>query len=533
MRRFPPFALSLVLAVLPALLRAQAPARDALVIATGEDVQLPVPTLTTTAEATRVSELLFLRLGRFAGTSHGDKAAVPELAQRWTRQDDRTIVFELDPRARWHDGTPVTARDVLFSFERARNPKLVPTLARLLRDVESVSAADERRVTIRFTRAYPEQLYDATYHVLVLPSHLLAGVPPDSLAGSAFAQQPVGNGPYRYVRRVPAQFTEIEAAPDFFLGRPTVPRIIFRYATEHEARLNLVLSGEADVLEDLLPPVSEVPRLASRPDLRIARLPSMSVAFIWFNQRNPADTTQAHPLLTDREVRRALVLGLDRATLTKAIYGQYAKVPSVPVATAVWVSPFAPAAPPYRPEEAKKILASRGFADRDGDGILERDGRPLSLTLIVPTSSLARRLAATIAQEQYRRLGIDVQVKALEFRAFTAAARSGDFDLAVDQRFQDPSPFGITNVWTCGGAPQSNLGRFCDPRVDSLLARARTETDPKKTWQQILATLADDHPAAVLFSRENALPLPKRFTKVDLHPESLWRMVWTWSGTKR
>jgi len=238
-------------------------------------------------------------------------------------------------------------------------------------------------------------------------------------------------------------------------------------------------------------------------------------------------------MLTDREVRRALVLGLDRATLTKAIYGEYAKVPSVPVATAVWVSPFAPAAPPYRPEEAKKILASRGFADRDGDGILERDGRPLSLTLIVPTSSLARRLAATIAQEQYRRLGIDVQVKALEFRAFTAAARSGDFDLAVDQRFQDPSPFGITNVWTCGGAPQSNLGRFCDPRVDSLLARARTETDPKKTWQQILATLADDHPAAVLFSRENALPLPKRFTKVDLHPESLWRMVWTWSGTKR
>jgi peptide/nickel transport system substrate-binding protein len=276
--------------------------------------------------------------------------------------------------------------------------------------------------------------------------------------------------------------------------------------------------------------VSEAPRLSARPDLRIARLPSMSIAFIWFNQRNPDDTTQAHPLLTDREVRRALVLGLDRVTLAKAIYGDYAKVPSVPVATAVWVSPFAPAAPPYRPEEAKKILAARGFVDRDGDGILERDGRPLTLTIIVPTSSLARRLAATIAQEQYRRLGIDLQVKALEFRAFAAAARSGGFDLAVDQRFQDPSPFGLTNAWTCGGAPQSNLGRFCDPRVDSLLARARTESDSKKTWQQLLATLAEDHPAVVLFSRENVLPLPKRLTTVDLHPESLWRMAWTWSG---
>jgi len=71
------------------------------------------------------------------------------------------------------------------------------------------------------------------------------------------------------------------------------------------------------------------------------------------------------------------------------------------------------------------------------------------------------------------------------------------------------------------------------PRVDSLIARARTEADARKTWQQVLATLAEDYPAAVLFSRENVLPLPKRFTKVDLHPESLWRMVWTWSGPSR
>jgi peptide/nickel transport system substrate-binding protein len=533
MRRFHPFALALVLAVLPCALEAQAPARDALVIATGEDVQLPIPTLTGSAEASRVADLLFLHLGRFAGTSVGDKAAVPELAERWTRTDDRTLVFDLDPRARWQDGTPVTTRDVLFSFERARNPKLAPSLARLLREVESVTADGERRFTIRFARPYQEQLYDATYHVLLLPAHLLATIAPDSLATSAFAQQPVGNGPYRYVRRVPAQFTELEAVPDFVLGRPTVPRIIFRYATEHEARMNLVLSGEADVLEDLVPPVSEVPRLAARPDLRLARLPSMSIAFIWFNQRNPDDTTRAHPLLTDREVRRALVLGLDRATMAKAIYGQYAKVPSVPVAAALWVSPFAPSPPPYRPDEARKILAAKGFTDRDGDGILEKDGRPLSLTLIVPTSSLARRLAATITQEQYRRIGIDVQVKALEFRAFAAAARSGGFDLAVDQRFQDPSPFGLANSWTCRGAAQSNLGRFCNPRVDSLIERARTETDSKKTWQQVLATLADDHPAAVLFSRENVLPLPKRYTKLDLHPESLWRMVWTWSGPSR
>jgi peptide/nickel transport system substrate-binding protein len=530
MRRLLPLALSLVLASPPSVVRAQAPARDALVIATGEDVQLPVPTLTSSIEASRVADLLFLHLGRYAGTSTGDKAAVPELARNWTRLDDRTLAFELDPRARWHDGTPVTTRDVLFSFERARDPKLAPTLARLLREVASVTATDERRFTIRFARAYGEQLYDATFHVLVLPAHLLKGVPPDSLAQSAFAQQPVGDGPYRFVRRVPAQFTELEAVPDFFLGRPTVPRIVFRYATEHDARLNLVLSGEADVLEDLLPPLSEVPRLSARPDLRLARLPSLTIAFAWFNQRDPVDTSRAHPVLTDREVRRALVLGLDRATIAKAIFGEYAQVPSSPASSALWTSPFAPAPALFRPDEARRILAARGWADRDGDGILDRDGRPLALTLIVPTSSAARRLAATVMQEQYRRLGVDVQVKALEFRAYAAASRAGEFDLALDQRFQDPSPFGLANAWTCSGAPQSNLGRYCDARVDSLIDRARTAPDAAKAWKQVLGTIADDYPAAFVYTRETVIPLPRRYTKVDLHPESLWRMVWTWSG---
>ena len=80
------------------------------------------------------------------------------------------------------------------------------------------------------------------------------------------------------------------------------------------------------------------------------------------------------------------------------------------------------------------------------------------------------------------------------------------------------------------GARLSNVGRFCDPRVDSLFAEARTASDPVKAWKAVLAALADSYGAAYLFSRESLVPLPKRYTKVDLHPESLWRMVWTWSG---
>ncbi|HEX5632632.1 MAG TPA: ABC transporter substrate-binding protein [Gemmatimonadales bacterium] len=533
MRRSPSLLLAALLACVAPLRAQDAPRRDALVIVSGEEVQLPIPTLTGGSENARVADLLFLRLGRFAGTTDGDRSAVPELARRWTRPDDRTLVFELDPRARWHDGTPVTTRDVLFSFARGRDPKVAPGLARLLREVEAVEADGAGRVTVRFQRAYPEQLYDATYHVHILPAHLLADVPADSIASSAFARNPVGSGPYRWSRRVPGQFTELEAVPDFFLGRPTVPRLVFRYAADHEARLNLVLSGEADIMEDLVPPLANVERLAARPDLRVARFPSFSYGFLWFNQRDPADTTRPHPLLTDPTVRRALVLALDRATITKSILGPYARVPGAPVSSALWVFPFAPSPPPHRPDEARRLLASRGFRDTDGDGILERNGRPLTLSLIVPSSSVARQLAATIVQEQLRRVGVAVEVRSTEFRTYVTAGLAGDFDLNLDQRFQDPSPLGLATSWSCSGSPRGNLARYCNPRVDTLFAEARAGADAKRTWRELLATLADDHAGAFLYARDYVLPLPRRFTKVDLHPESLWRMVWTWSPASR
>src|SRR6185369_9220753 len=97
----------------------------------------------------------------------------PQLARSWTRRDSLTLVFELDPRAKWHDGVPVTAKDVVFSFARMRDPAVDPDRALLLRHLASVTAENEHRVVLRFSLAYPEQFYDATYQVQPLPAHLV------------------------------------------------------------------------------------------------------------------------------------------------------------------------------------------------------------------------------------------------------------------------------------------------------------------------------------------------------------------------
>ncbi len=220
-------------------------------------------------EANRISDLLFLRLGRNTGASFGDKSAVPELAKSWSRRDSVTLVFDLDPRARWHDGTPVTSRDIVFSFTRARDMKVVPSIAPLLQDITAVEAQGDRRVIIRFARPYGEQLYDATYHVQILPAHLIQSIPAESLASSAYGRAPVGTGPYRWSRLEPAQFLELASVPTFFLGKPVIEQLVWRFTSSQEARFNLLLSGEADVQEDIIPPPSNIARLAERPSLRV------------------------------------------------------------------------------------------------------------------------------------------------------------------------------------------------------------------------------------------------------------------------
>ena len=309
----------------------------------------------------------------------GDRAFEPALAKSWTRRDSLTLAFDLDPRATWQDGVPVTAKDVVFTFGRARDPAIAPGLAKQLRNIASVTAEGERRVVVRFTHYYAEQLYDAVFHVAPLPAHLLASLPPASLASSSFVQAPVGSGPYRWVRRVPGQFVELAANDHFFLGVPAIRRVFFRLATDADARMNMVLSGEADAMDNIPPPRSNLTRVAANKDLRVVPVPSSTVGFLLFNQRDPNDRDRPHPILADTAVRRAIGLSLDRRLMVRATFGNAADVPYGPASPILWIRHGAPAPRGANVREAQRLLAAAGWADRDGDGVLERDGRPLAL----------------------------------------------------------------------------------------------------------------------------------------------------------
>ena len=513
-----------------AIQRATPPA--SIVIVTGQDATMPIPTLMEGAQNnngnTEVADHLFLRLAALGPPliTAGDRGFTPQLARAWVRRDSLTVAFELDPRARWHDGVPVTARDVLFTFGRARDPAIAPRLARLLSNVASVTSEGGRTVVFRFTRPYAEQVYDAVFHVAPLPAHLLDTIPPTELPTSAFRDRPVGSGPYRWVRQVPGQLVELAANENFFLGRPAISRVIVRVATDADARMNLLLSGEADAMDNVSLP--NQPRVAQQGDFRLVEVPSPLVAYLLYNQRDPRDRARPHPILADSQVRRALTLALDRRLLVRAVLGRHGQVPFGPVSSLLWIRHGAP--PVSQPDRgaAQRLLAERGWTDSDGDGVLDRAGRPLTLELQLPNTSGIRQQMALLIQQQWRAIGVRATLTSVDFAVWNERRDAGQFDVDFSATLQDPTPSGLTQGWSCRGG--TNVARYCDPAVDSLLDQAiRSQGETAGLWHAVLRQIEASAPAAFLYAPVYVFAVHRRFDDVTIRPESSWMALWKWS----
>ena len=522
--------------LLPVSVNAQTGRRKAtsLVIVTGGQATLPIPTLMEGPEASvgnlDVADQLFLRLAELGPklVTSGESDFVPALAKSWTRRDSITLAFDLDNRSRWHDGAPVRAQDVVFTMARAKNQAVSPRLSELLRHINSVTAEGSSRVVFRFARPYAEQLYDATFHVAPLPAHLLDSIAPEELVRSAFAKHPVGTGPYRWVRNVPGQFVELAAVENFFLGKPRIERLIFRTAADPTARLNLLLGGQADAIDIIPPPPDNIRRVGADTALRLISVPSSTVGYVLFNQRDPKNRARPHPILADVRVRRAITLGLDRRQMVQAVFGPHAAVPYGPVSQLLWIRQGAPEPEAANPAEARRLLASTGWGDSDGDGTLDRQGQPLRLLLSLPNTSGIRRQMALLMQEQLRRIGVQVEIQQLEFPIWQERRSAGDFDLDFSGVSQDASPSGLTQSWTCTGA--NNVGGYCDRAVDSLMSEAILgRGDPAETWIETLRRIEEGVPAVFMYAPTFVYAVNRRYRAVTIKPHSGWITVRKWS----
>ena len=492
-----------------------------------------LPPVSENVIAGDIGEQIFLKLADVGMSTNtvGDEDFQPLLAQRWEWDGPLTLVFHLDPRARWQDGQRVSAADVEFTFDAYKDSVVGSPFRAKLRRIASVTQRDSLTAVFRFREQYPEMFYDAVYHMRILPAHLLRSVPRDQWKTAAFGRQPVGSGPYKFVRWQSAQSIELVADSTFFLGRPGIRRLIWRFTPNLQVGVTQVIADQADVREQLVTP-ENVERARAAPQLKLHPFRGNVYTYMGFNLRANGDTTQPHPIFSDREVRRALTMAVDRASLVKSALGDLGKVPPGPMSSLLWI--WDPEIPqlPYDTAQAGRILNARGWRDHDGDGVRDKNGQPLAFRILVPTTSALRRQYARLLQEQYRIIGVRTEIDELEFSVVSQRMQSGDYDTSIISRGNDPSPgSGITQSWTRAGFGGSNFGRYYNPEFERLVDRAIAapkQDQARGFWRAAISTINADAPAVFLYSLENIAAVHKRIENVQIRPDSWAALLRTW-----
>jgi peptide/nickel transport system substrate-binding protein len=494
---------------------------DVVVIAAVGEPPTILPPLVQETVGRDIGDQVFEHLAELTpGKAPIDLAAYrPGLADQWSRVDSLTWRFRLRPGARWHDGRAVTADDVRFSFE-AFSDSLIGAQARsyLAGRVEVVPES-ATAFLIRFAAPSPEQLYDATYHVRIIPRHIWDPIPRSNWAADTSLARLVGSGPYRVERWKRGEFL-ILAADSSTPRRPGVRRAIWRFTEDPDAALNLVMSHEADALETV-GPVERAKRVATDPALRLLSYPSAAYGFLGFNLRAPRKAS-AHPVLGDRETRRGLTLAIDRVVLARSVFGSEAKAPPGPMSQLLWIWSDSMMTLPFDRTGAERVLTAAGWK-KERDGLRHRSGRVLGFDILVPSTSGSRRQLAVSLQEMWRAVGAKVTVTATDFPVFQQRLGRGSFDTYIGTWLDEPSARGLADQWTKAGWEIINYGRYANPRFDSLFSRASTEFDvaaARRLYREAVDTLNSDIPAIFLYSPTNRAVFSSRVENVEIDPYS-------------
>jgi len=437
-----------------------------------------------------------------------DLGYVPHLADSmWMSDDGLALSFRIREGVRWHDGTPVTVDDVIWTYEYSIEPDLAYANIQYFQFIDRAERVDDRTVTFHFTEVHSEAPIDfAEWEPM--PKHLLEGTPPAEMKNHPFNRNPVGNGPFRFVSWTPNQQAVFEANEEYVFGRPHLDRFVSRVIPEQTTEVAELLTGGIDLMRAV--PPAEMEKVERSDRAKTVTYPTNAYTFLAWNGQNP--------LFEDPAVRRALTMAIDRQRIIDALLYGYGRVATADVLPFQWEFDESIEAWPHDPERAKAILAEAGWEDTDGDGTLDRDGRPFSFELGTNQGNDLREDIIVIAQNQLAAIGVDARPRLVEWNTFITNLKARKFEAAVsgwavDLKF-DPTP-----VMSCKAvdAPY-NYTSFCNPRADSLITEALTTLDreeAKPIWDAYQRIIHEEQPYTFLYYLEERLGVSDRLQGLE------------------
>ncbi|AMN44043.1 ABC transporter substrate-binding protein [Rhodoplanes sp. Z2-YC6860] len=463
-------------------LDAPAPAADrdsTLIVSQGSDVLTLDPMLDTSPISLNVFRNIFDALTRIAA----DGSVAPQLAESWTTSEDtKTWDFKIRSGALFHNGQPVTAEDVVWSYQRLANETKSPVRT-YINKVKSVEAVGSD--TVRFTLSEPFAPFDRQVSLIsILPKQAF-----EQIGAAKFALEPVGSGPFKVVRWVKDDHVELAAFDKYWGGAPKIKTLVFKPVPSAPTRAAALSSGELDVVPILPPALVDV--LGSRKGLRVEKVSSNKVVYLGFDVNNPA--------LSDVRIRQAIDLAIDRNALTSRLLRGLGK-PSGQIVAPVTFG-YSPDIKPtgFDQARAKQLVAESGYKGE-------------KLILQYPNNNLAfgDEVAQAIAN-YLGQVGIKVELQGMEYSAF--------FPLWANRKLNSLHLFAygpsIMDADQIIGSLYDKTGRvyWLDPKVQDLAQQQRGERDKDKRKAliaEILKLSRANVPYAPLYDEMHAYGISDR-----------------------
>ena len=448
----------------------------------------------------------------------------PGLATSWEWSPDGLILtMHLRTDILWADGTPVTASDVVFTYDLVRDPTVAsPRRSFVARMAPGTpTALDAHTVEFQFTKAYDRSAQLAHASLTPVPKALFANADRGTLRGHPASLRPMGDGPFNVTAHAPGKGWTLEPNPTYVgADKPHLAKIDFRVMPSAAERLEALKAGTVDWVDGLEIADADAVR-AARPDVRIVARGFRANDYVAWNTRLP--------LFADKGVRRALALAVNVDALIGSLltgadgtaYGKRMVGTISPELCAARAEDLAPL--PYDPEGAATLLTSLGWRDTNADGVLDKDGVKFAFTLRTNVGNTRRQAAAAAIQADLRKVGIEVTVQPLDGTSLFEALRTHDFEAALAgwnaALFIDPTSFWHSD--TPDHPAESNFTGYANADVDRLIEQGVATADPAVAgpiWQDVQRRVYDDQPYLFLWWREDLVAVDGRFehTTIDM-----------------
>lgn len=432
---------------------------------------------------------------------------VPDLAERWEISDHSLVyTFHLRRDVRWHDGSPFSADDVVFTIEAIQDPHYQgpPYLAELWRSVEVVKV---NSYTVKFTLEEPFAPFLDYTTIGILPAHLLAEVRAASLPNDPFNRRPIGTGLFQ-VEEITAEHVLLQANPDFYGSKPYLNKIEFRFYPDHESVLSAYGQGEVQGIGRVLP--EDLAKVEVQSGLKFfsARLTGYTLMFL-----NLKDLEL--PFFQEKLVRQALLYAIDRQKIVDRVLKGQGLVAHSPILPETWAYDNDVVRYEYDPERAKDLLIEAGWRNptqprvkgggtsgEDNESVREKAGVSLAFTLLTDDDPLHIALAREIAR-QWEALGVKAIPQTISSGLVDEFLHPRKFEaLLIDLELHgDPDPYPLWHSTQANDEGQNYAG-FINYEVDKLLEEARCTTDSGRRaelYHRFQEIFADEVPSLLLY----------------------------------